>query len=150
MYAVVDEEDYERVKHLRWMLTKKGYVTYRPDMHTHVMLHNLVMNVPNSSGVDHIDRDKLNNQKHNLRITTNSIQGQNRGRFKNNSTGFRGVSYHKGHNKFQASIKFNYQAIHIGYFETKEEAARAYDKMAITLFGITAEVNFPQEVRVSV
>jgi hypothetical protein len=147
-YTIVDDEDYERVSLYKWHLTTKGYVV-RCGATTEetVSLHNFILNVPPSSGVDHINRNKLDNYRANLRLADNSTQGQNRGRFRNNTSGYRGVSIKRGKRgvRYQAYIKFNYQHIYLGYHNTAEDAARAYDKAALQYFGSGANTNFPQE-----
>tara|TARA_R110002153_G_scaffold20516_2_gene69530 strand:- start:105 stop:659 length:555 start_codon:yes stop_codon:yes gene_type:complete len=74
--------------------------------------------------LDHIDGDKLNNRVENLRPATNSLNQRNKlsyGRCK-----FKGVCASK--NKYRARLKRDNKEIRTGYFETPEEAARAYDK----------------------
>lgn len=145
MYSIVDDEDYARVSLYEWRLTTKGYVVRCGSTEDEtVSLHNFVLGLPPSSGVDHINLNKLDNYRQNLRLTTNSGNGQNRTKFSNNTSGFKGVSFHAGKGKFGASIKINYKALHLGYFSSKEDAARAYDEAAIKHFGPLAFTNFPK------
>jgi len=66
--------------------------------------------------IDHINRDKLDNCVSNLRLVSHQ---QNQ--FNKNAKGF-----HKNRNKFQAQIRLNGKCIHLGYYETEEEAHNAY------------------------
>jgi hypothetical protein len=68
--------------------------------------------------IDHVDRDRQNNNIDNLRIVTNQ---QNQ--FNTNSKGY---CYHKITNNFQARIAVNRKNIHLGYFDTAEEAHQVY------------------------
>ena len=76
--------------------------------------------------VDHIDGDKLNNRLCNLRACSTVENSWNRTKNKNNTSGFKGVSFDKGKGKFAASHHKHYVKIHIGYYATAEEASEAY------------------------
>lgn len=143
-YTTVDDDDYAKCIIIPWHLTSKGYVEYHPTSDYHLMLHNFVLGLPNGSGIDHRDRNKLNNSKTNLRVVSNSVQGQNRNLFKNNTSGYRGVSKRKN-GRFQAYIKVDYEMLRLRTWDTLEDAARAYDRAAIKYFGPDATTNFPQE-----
>ena len=84
--------------------------------------------------VDHIDRDKLNNHKSNLRYATNSENNMNKSRQSNNTSGAIGVSFRKDRNKWRATIQKDGKLIHLGYFETKEGAIEARSKAEETYF----------------
>ncbi len=93
--------------------------------------------------VDHINNNPLDNRRSNLRIATNSENQSNRERLNtNNFSGFRGVSWHKLNSKWQARIRHQRKFIQLGYFDTPESAARAYDLKAVELFGDFAAINF--------
>jgi hypothetical protein len=80
--------------------------------------------------IDHIDGDGLNNCRSNLRAATVAQNQQNRGKPKNNSSGFKGVGWHKKTSKWRAYIRVQRVQRHLGFFNTKEEAAEAYRQAA--------------------
>ena len=83
--------------------------------------------------IDHIDGDKLNNQRDNLRIATRSQNITGRSILKNNMSGYKGVTKRK--NKWQARIRVNGQLICLGLFTEPEEAHQAYCAAAEYYFG---------------
>ena len=85
--------------------------------------------------VDHIDTDPLNNQRSNLRLATPSLNNANQNRRRDNTSGFKGVVFSKWHQKWLARIQVNGKSFHLGCFETREEAAIAYQKAADSFFG---------------
>lgn len=93
--------------------------------------------------VDHIDRDGLNNRRSNLRLATTSQNMQNRPRQKNNSSGYKGVTFHKKRGEWRAKISVNGVTNNLGIFSSPEAAARAYDAAAREHFGEFAYLNFP-------
>lgn len=101
-------------------------------------LHELLL--PDAEGVrDHINRDRLDNRRSNLRIISQRHNTMNGPRRKNNTSGYHGVDWSKDHQRWRARIG----AKHIGRYRTAEKAARAYDKAAIELFGEGVQLNFP-------
>jgi len=101
-------------------------------------MHREIINPPTDMLVDHIDGNGLNNQKSNLRICNKSQNGMNRRN--NEGRQFKGV-YPVG-KKFVARIYIDGENKYIGNYETQAEAARAYDRAAIDLFGRFAKTNF--------
>ena len=83
--------------------------------------------------IDHIDGNGLNNDIENLRAATNSQNGSNRGAQKNNTSGFKGVGWHKKAQKWQASITSDGKRRHLGLFDTPEAAHQAYTAAATKL-----------------
>ena len=83
--------------------------------------------------VDHWDENTLNNRLDNLRVSTKSQNGANRGKTAANTSGFKGVT--KYGNRWRAQITFQQKVMHLGIFDTPEEAHEAYLKKAKELFG---------------
>ena len=120
---IIDEEDYNKfVKDNSFCLSKYGYV--RSGKHKY--LHRLIMNAPDDKQVDHINGDKLDNQKSNLRICTHQENSMNVGKQKNNTSGFKGVTFDKHAQKFQAQIVIDGKKKYLGLFEKAEDAFKAY------------------------
>ena len=80
--------------------------------------------------IDHIDNNPTNNNVKNLRWCSQKDNGCNRDKQINNTSGFKGVSFHKKTNKYRAYININGKKKHIGYYETAEEASKAYEAKA--------------------
>lgn len=85
--------------------------------------------------IDHIDTDKHNNKWDNLRLATLNQQRYNAGIRKNNTSGFKGVSWCEANQNWTAQICINYERIKLGSYATAEEAAEAYRQAAIRLHG---------------
>ena len=103
-----------------------------------VYMHQMLC--PDWGEVDHVDGDGLNNCRSNLRDGTGWGNQANKGMQRNNTTGFKGVS-RRPHGKWCAFIKANRKQLYLGTFGTPEEAADAYDRAAISLFGEYARTN---------
>lgn len=108
---------------------------------TTVMMHRVILArklerelLPNEQ-VDHIDGNGLNNIRDNLRLATHAENKQNQGKNRTNTSGYKGVSWHKAGNKWRATIGFMGKQIHIGSFDTKEQAYEAYCQKAKELHG---------------
>jgi hypothetical protein len=142
--TTVDDEDYECLSKFQWRLDN-GYVTLcHSDPRTY--LHRHLINTPDGMVTDHIDGNPLNNQKANLRIASDAQNNANRGPTKRNKSGFKGVCSITGcKNKYQASINIRGRATYLGSFDDPEEAARAFDRKALELWGEFAHLNFPED-----
>lgn len=120
-----------------------GYITISL-FRTSYKAHNLAWLYVNGDWpkdfLDHINRVRSDNRINNLREATRAQNGWNRKFNKNNTSGFKGVSYFKPLRKWRAAIDCNYERIHLGYFDKKEEAGAAYKEAALRLHGeFTAE-----------
>ena len=85
--------------------------------------------------IDHEDGDILNNSWHNIREASELTNSANRGIKSTNTSGFKGVNWHKGHRKWEASITKAGKRIFLGRFETPEAASDTYEKVASILHG---------------
>lgn len=91
--------------------------------------------------IDHEDLDKVNNRIKNLRPSNKSNNGANRPPQKNNTSGYKGVFWHKGAAKWMVQIKVRDRLIYGGLFKTKKAAAQHYDVLAEEHFGEHARLN---------
>ena len=141
----VDEVDYLYFWMYSWTLGKDGYAICSAQPYRNQRLHALIGKRMKIVGmVDHADRNKLNCKRENLRPATQSQSTANSDR-PNTTTGFRGVRVDTRTKKFSAMIFKDGQHYYLGYFNCASEAAIAYDKKAIELYGEYAVTNFPKE-----
>jgi hypothetical protein len=160
----VDNEDFDRFKdflwHIKWRTPNHPYVfryKKRPEGHefvsTHrrIKLHSAIL-PPTCLGLtpDHKNGDPLDNRRKNLRLATQSQQGQNSRH--HNGKKYKGVTYCPTvHGKYQcnvpwrARIRVNGKLISLGFYANPEQAARAYNRAAVKYFGEFAALNhFPR------
>lgn len=94
-----------------------------------------------ASSIDHANGDKSDNRLENLREATSSQNNANKCRSKNNTSGFKGVSWQSHARKFKAQIRINGRSAHLGYAATAKEAHQMYCTAAIKYFGEFARVS---------
>lgn len=142
--ARIDWADYQLTNQHKWHY-HSGYVIARQQLNgkrTHILLHRLIMNTPHGMVVDHIDGNRLDNRRKNLRNCKVIDNNRNVSITINNKTGYKGVSIRNDLVKpYAAFIKHNYKTIYLGSFTTPEEAARAYNNAAVKLYGVFAKLN---------
>lgn len=110
--AIIDTEDVNKIKNIKWRLNHNGYVYNNSN--TSLFLHRQILGV--NQMVDHINHNRLDNRKENLRVCTKSQNQMNV-----NYLGVYKVQQNKGI-KWMARIKINQKVIHLGMFVYKEEA----------------------------
>jgi hypothetical protein len=142
-YYIIDKFDLERSQCYAWSYAN-GYIYNGKHR---MLLHRFLMYVLDKPEVkiDHINGNKLDNRKSNLRICTSQQNNMNQKKSKSNTTGFKGVSLDKKSGKYQTQIQKDRNLMHLGRFSSAEEAARCYDKYAKLHFGEFARLNFPDE-----
>jgi hypothetical protein len=85
--------------------------------------------------IDHKDNNPLNNSFQNLRLSSRTENNANAKKRLDNTTGFKGVCFNKNAKKFSSKIQFERKQINLGYFNSAEEAYKAYCEAAKKLFG---------------
>lgn len=137
--CLVDDEDYEKFNGLKLYVRPTGYVRFTMNNKRH-FIHRFILNVSKEMFVDHKDGNPLNNQKSNLRICSKEFNNKNVKINSKNISGYKGVHFSKNNRKWRANISFNNKIIYLGYFETPERAAQAYDEASKKYhdeFGVT-------------
>lgn len=130
--TMVDDDDYILLDKYSFSLSE-GYACGIIN-HKHIKLARYIMKCTDTNKiVDHIDGNKLNNQKCNLRIISRKENCQNKLSFKNSSSKYIGVSRCKASGMWAASITVNKKTQHIGSFKTEVDAARARNARALEI-----------------
>lgn len=85
--------------------------------------------------IDHIDGNKKNNAIKNLREATQSQNNANSKKFKNNTSGYKGIIWDKSRNKWQVKVQFEGKTIHFGRFNDLESAIKIHKDAFSKLYG---------------
>jgi hypothetical protein len=147
MEALVNDEDFEYLNQWLWCIHGEYAVRIGPrPKRERIKLHKEVAKRMGLIGqIDHEDRNKLNCQRNNLRRATQSQNMANRDLDSQNSSGLKGVHWHSRVGKWHAQIRLRGNKIHLGYFDSQIEAAKAYNRAAKTMFGEFAVLNPMEE-----
>ena len=140
--TLVDDDDYERLTTRAWKVTS-NYVCRterRNKKDRHITMSRVIMNCPENMVVDHINGDTMDNRKCNLRVCTQKQNAFNRDKQKNNTSGYKGVTFNKWSKRWQSVITKNRVNYYLGLFDTPEEAYEAYKSKAKELHGEFAKV----------
>lgn len=155
-FALVDDRDYARIAAHKWYCATNGYAARTEIDYSRprkadgnlggrtVLMHREVLGFP-VDAIDHMNGNKLDNRRSNLRTCTAQ---QNQGNRKpNKGKKYRGVTVRRAlPGRFIAEIGINGKQVYLGWFGTAESAAREYDKAALKHFGEFARLNFPKEI----
>jgi len=138
--ATIDAADVGLVEGFNWyaLVTQYGHAYAMRaqviDGHrTSILMHRLIVEASTEDEVDHIDGDGLNNRRSNLRTCTPRQNSANQRVMRRNKLGFKGVA--KKCRRFYASIQSAGKTVHLGTYDTPEEAAAAYRGAAKALHG---------------
>jgi hypothetical protein len=149
--ALVDVADRELIAGFEWKLWANGYVgTQRGQMYLY--LHRLIAGAGSDDTVDHINQDPLDNRSVNLRICSRSQNSANRGpdrRRLGTSSRHKGVSLHKRSGKWRAYVHHAGRTKYLGTFELEDDAALAYNRAALDVWGEFARLNEVKESAMS-
>jgi len=137
--VLMDTDDYEKLFKGKNIVYIQGHA-----MCNNKLVHRTILGLTDSNvHVDHINQNGLDNRKSNLRKCTPQENAYNKSKYKNNTTGLKGVHYYERLDKFMAYISADKKRKHLGYFETKEEAYKAYVQASKALHKDFA----PQEIQ---
>lgn len=137
--AIVDDDMYPELSRYKWHLDQKGYARHDYSIPggrgrtEHWKMHRKIMGMPTGTMVDHINGNKLDNRKKNLRLCKTGQNRRNSKLNKNNSSGYRGVYFIPKRGTYLAHICVDGTKIEIATFKTKEEAAYVRDQVALQL-----------------
>lgn len=147
--VVIDDSDYPLVSQYKWyaMWVKNRYYAcgyYRPakGVYKTRLLHRFLMDAKSGQQIDHVNGNTLDCRRCNLRFATDSENQRNRGKHRDNSSGYKGVDWMPQKQKWRARICVNRNEIHLGLFDSPVDAAKVYDEAALKYHGRFARTNF--------
>ena len=150
LYCLIDDEDFEKVSKYKWYLSCIGnivrnrkYKNKIPD-NLPINISGIILGKKKGLFIDHVNRDKFNNCKSNLRYCTITQNNFNRGIKKDNTSGYKGIYWHKLKNlkgKWRARISINNKRFHLGLFDDIKKAVKVYNKACKKYHGDFAVLN---------
>ncbi len=132
--CLIDESDHPKIAQFPWSLNRDGYASGGG-----FLLHRFLMNPPENLQIDHINRNKLDNRKQNLRYATRFQNAQNHSKRKGSTSQYVGVSFAKSYSKRPWRVQVHRE--YFGSFESELHAAYCYDKNARRMYGEFAHIN---------
>ena len=153
-FALVDDQDFDWLNQWSWQarfsrdtnsfyVLRGEYIERKNGKRIQqtILMHRAILEMPTGEFVDHINHDTLDNRHENLRLVTATQNNQNKRMQKNNTSGYKGVSWNKERRKWSAYIRTNGSIKFLGYFAVLREAAHAYNNAAKSIFGEFACIN---------
>lgn len=146
-FALVDDRDYEKISKNKWLAswaknTESFYAERRASKEekeggapSHLSMHRCIMNAKKGDIIDHINHNTLDNRRCNLRFVTCSQNNMNKRKYSNNSSGFPGVNWSKSAKKWRSYIQSKGKQVHLGNFDSKDDAIKARKDAEIKYFG---------------
>lgn len=135
-FATISASDVEKISRYRWYRSHFGYaIAASGKRNKHVWMHRLILDAPVGADVDHIDLNRLNNTRGNLRICSRSENLWNSSQHKDSTSPFKGVTFLKRENCWLARIMAAGKYHYLGRFKTPEAARDARHAAALRLHG---------------
>lgn len=148
-YILFDRKDFKIIDRYVWHLHSAGYAAtndkyyYRSTKKRRMIyMHRLIMDAPKDKCVDHINGNRLDNRKCNLRLCAKSENLDNSRKYGKTTSAYMGVYWDKNRLKWHANISIKNRHIHIGSFDKEIDAAKARDVYAKRFRGEFANLNF--------
>jgi len=149
-HTLVDDEDFERLSQFKWFFAcgyaGRWFRTRGKTLRVH--MHRFIINAPDNMQVDHVNGDRLDNRKCNLRLCSHADNMRNKPKKKNNTSGYKGVYWHKKDENWHARIGYGKasRSLYLGSYSTAEQAAAAYNFAARCLHGEFARLNDVKDI----
>lgn len=141
---IVDDADFDFLNQWKWFFHSEGYAV-RDKMENYrkksILMHRFIMNPSKGLIVDHINGNRLDNRKENLRLCTHRQNQMNRIKRKIGQSNYKGVTWSNEKKKWLTRV----DKMFIGYFKTEHQAALAYDINAKAIFGEFSQLNFGKD-----
>ncbi len=141
--SLIDNLDVDTVSKYKWYLNADGYAIGGKDNRTR--LHRFLLKPDRDNDIDHINNNRLDNRRKNLRECTRKENIRNNSNREGSSSQYKGVAYVARDNKYSTRIKVDGEEIWLGQFSSEIEAAKMYDKAAKKYFKEFANLNFKEE-----
>lgn len=132
--TLISIEDLEKVKNRHLYLRSDGYVAFKNNK-KNILLHRYILNLKHNEAdevVDHINRNRLDNRRDNLRIVNCSVNAINSKLSTRNTSGHKGITWDKSRGKWKATLNVNHKCYYIGRFDDLNEAIKSrkvYEKL---------------------
>lgn len=149
-FAIVDAEDYKWLNQWKWNYHSAGYavrgkyggIVNGKSKSITILMHRVIMGCSLGQEIDHINGNRLDNSRSNLRVCSSSQNKQNQiRRSKNKTSKYKGVCWFKPTQQWRAEITVNKVTRGLGYFDNEDNAATAYNEAARKDFGEFAQLN---------
>lgn len=153
-YTIIDDRDFKKLSQYKWYAYKHRYTFYAVRNfriksgyggQRRIFMHQSILPPPQNKIIDHINGNGLDNRRNNLRLCSFKENCHNRRVGLANSSGYKGVSFHKLNQKWQAQIETSKNGFrknnYLGLFDNIKDAAIAYNGAALKYFGNFAYLN---------
>ena len=146
-YAKIDSQDFELVGKYKWYCSNGYAATKRGEdgKTKYILMHRLIMGEPVKMQIDHINADRSDNRRCNLRIVTSSENSRRQLPQSNTASSYKGISWYGSDRVWVARIFVDGENIYLGRSIDEKTAARIYDYAAVMYYGEFARVNFENE-----
>jgi hypothetical protein len=125
LFTLVDDEDFEWLNRFKWQISSHGYVKTETGRGRMLYMHRLINKTQEEFVTDHINRNKLDNRRENLRTVNKSENGINRLKQINNTSGYKGISWDRKASRWEAFIHLHRKKHFLGYFKDIKDAIMA-------------------------